>query len=436
MRRILHLFLLFSILGIAVDNVGAQTEAEESVVVDSVKTKKRKGNFQFGGYGEVVMSRYFYSDNFNRYSYPDQYKDVKSRGRFDLPHVVLYSAYEFGKGWKVSTEIEFEHGGTGTTIEIEEEEFGEYESEVEKGGEIALEQFWIEKKFSEKIALRMGHIIVPIGLTNQYHMPTEFFTSYRPEAESSIIPLTWHETGVSLWGNLGKWRYEVMFIAGLDADRFNDKNWIKGGKGSPYEFKLANAYAGAFRVDNFSVPGLRMGISGYYGHSAANSLKADRYSGLKGAVTLGAFDFTYDDHNILLRGNVLYGHLTDSDKISAINKNLPKASPSPKTNIASDAFCYGIEVGYDFFSLIPKIAGVQKLYVFAHYGFYDSMYKTEGNIPDNAVYGRHVVAAGINYYPIKSIVIKAEYFSRLFAEPYNTENTFSIGVAYSGLFIK
>jgi hypothetical protein len=407
-------------------------EVQSQKSTDSLKPKTNR--FQFGGYGEVVMSRYFYSDNFNRYTYPEEYKSSVSRGQFDLPHVVLYSSYDFGKGWKVSTEIEFEHGGAGSSIEIEADEFGEYESEIEKGGEIVLEQFWIEKKFSDHIYLRAGHIIVPIGLTNQHHMPTEFFTNYRPEEETSIIPVTWHETGVSLWGYLGKWRYEAMLIAGLDADRFNNANWIKGGGGSPYEFKLANAYAGVLRIDNYSVKGLRLGISGYYGHSAANSLKADRYKGLKGAVTLGSFDLHYNAHNFQIRGNIIYGDLTDSERISAINKNLPKASPSPKTNVASNAMCYNVEAGYDFFSFIPKLSQKQKFYLYVHYGFYDSMYKTEGKIADDARYSRHIAAAGINYYPIKNIVIKAEFFSRLFAEPYNTENTFSLGIAYSGLF--
>ena len=63
----------------------------------------------------------------------------------------------------------------------------------------------------------MGHIIVPVGLTNNNHVPTEFFGVYRPEGENTIFPCTWHETGVSFWGRAKDWRYEIMFIAGLDA---------------------------------------------------------------------------------------------------------------------------------------------------------------------------------------------------------------------------
>ena len=407
---------------------------EHSVYTEEVqKENAKKHKLQIGGYGEITMHRFFYSNDFNRYTYPDQFKSVKSRGQFDLPHVVFSLSYNFGKGWSVSTEIEFEHGGTGSTIEIEDEEFGEYEQEIEKGGEIVLEQFWIQKRFNDAFNLRMGHIIVPVGGTNQYHMPIEYFTVLRPEESNSILPLTWHETGVSLWGKAGKWSYNVMFLAGLDAERFSDRSWIKDGSGSPYEFKIANSYAGAFRVENRSVKGLQLGVSGYYGHSAKNSLKADRYKDVRGAVMIGSFDATYNDHNVIARGNITYGHLGDSKKISQINKNLSKNSPSPRTNVASDALSYFVEVGYDMFSFSPKLKE-HKLYVFGHCGYYHSMFDTEEGILKNSRFERYIVSGGINYYPIPQVVIKAEFSSRLFNSPYNRENTISLGVMYAGMF--
>ena len=126
----------------------------------------------------------------------------------------------------MGTELEIEHGGTESAVEIEEEEAGEYESEIERGGEVALEQFWINKEFSKALNLKMGHIIVPVGATNMYHNPTEFFTNYRPEGENTIMPCTWHETGISLWGKTSSWRYEIMFLPGLDSDRFGNKGLI------------------------------------------------------------------------------------------------------------------------------------------------------------------------------------------------------------------
>lgn len=406
---------------------------------DTVLVEK-KSRLTIGGYGEAVMTRNFFSDKYLRYTDAETYKNDNSHGRFDIPHVVIYLGYDFGKGWSMGTEIEFEHGGTESAVEIEEEEAGEYESEVERGGEVALEQFWIQKTFSRALNLRMGHIVVPVGATNQHHMPTEFFTVYRPEGENTIMPCTWHETGVSLWGNVGKWRYEVQFLPGLDSDRFGRQGWVHDGAGSPYEFKIANSYAGAFRVDNYSVPGLTLSLSGYVGNTFKNTLSATdnaKYKDVKGTVAIGAFDFRYNAHNVVVRGNFDYGHLSDSEMITKFNMAMRKDSPSPKQAVASDAIAMGVEAGYDVLSLMKGLkANNQKLYVFGRYEYYDSMYKTEGSVQDYKWCGRQRVAAGLNYFPMKDIVIKGEYSIGLLDKRYNNEPSVSIGVAYSGFFTK
>ncbi len=285
----------------------------------------------------------------------------------------------------------------------------------------------------------MGHIIVPVGLTNVYHMPTEFFSALRPEEESGILPCTWHETGISFWGRAGDWRYEAQFLPGLDAERFSNANWIAGGSVSPYEFKIANVYAGAARVDNYSVPGLRMALSGYYGYSAINSLKSERYENrnVKGIVSIGSFDAVYNDHNILARTNVVYGNLGGSYDISVVNKRLPSASPSPRTDVASDVLSYYVEAGYDMLSFFGNRAYKDdKLYVYGHYGYYNSMYKTAKDITPKGWTEKKIINIGLNYFPMKELVIKAEYSFRKFNAPYNNEPTISLAVGFAGLFIK
>lgn len=189
-----------------------------SIVSFSIATAQ---GLSVGGYGEVAMSRNFYSDNVYRYSNPTKYKDDPSHGRFDIPHAVIYLGYDFGQGWSMQTEIEFEHTGTGSAVEKEFTEAGEWESEIEKGGEVALEQFWLQKSFKSWLNLRVGHFVVPVGALNNAHEPLNFFTVYRPEGEFTILPSTWHDTGISLWGDAGSWSYEFQVIAGLDAFMFN-----------------------------------------------------------------------------------------------------------------------------------------------------------------------------------------------------------------------
>ena len=422
--------------GMNADNLLEKKNADSEPQATEQTSGENKGRLTIGGYGEAVASRMFYSNNYKRYTSADLYKDADGFGQFDLPHVVIYLGYDFGKGWSLGTEIEFEHGGTESAVEVEEEETGEYESEVERGGEVALEQFWLQKSFSPALNLRMGHMVVPVGGTNNSHMPTEFFTVYRPEGENTIMPCTWHETGVSLWGRLRDWRYEAMFIAGLDADRFGNKGWIHDGAGSPYEFKMATAYAGALRIDNYSIKGLRLSVSGYLGNSANNTLNATgKYKGLHGTVAIGAFDFLYNDHNIIARGNFDYGHLSNSLEITTANMSTRSDSPSPKTNIGESAIAIGIEAGYDIFSQIASMRErEQKFYVFGRYDYYDSMYKTVKNMTDEKMWSRQKVTAGVNYYPIPQIAIKGEYSYRILSSQYNNEPTISLGICYSGLF--
>ena len=205
--------LLFTLLTVALCLTG---HAQESSADSTIQVKKAS-RFSVGGYGEANFTRNYFSDHVSRYSQPEEHKNDPSNGRFDIPHAVIYLGYDFGQGWKFGTEIEFEHGGTGIAYEKEDEEGGEWEQETEKGGEVELEQFWIEKSFASWANIRAGHIVVPVGLNNAHHEPLSYFTVYRPEGENTILPSTWHQTGVSFWGRAGDFRYEAQFLAGLNA---------------------------------------------------------------------------------------------------------------------------------------------------------------------------------------------------------------------------
>lgn len=379
--------------------LSAHSELPDSTAHTQKAKTSWTSRLHVGGYGEVAMTRNFYSDSYLRYITPDKYRDAKSHGRFDIPHAVIFIGYDFGKGWSMSSEIEFEHGGTESAVEFENEEGGEYESEVERGGEVALEQFWIQKSFMPQLNVRAGMMVVPVGQTNSHHMPTEFFGVYRPEGENTIMPCTWHEIGVSLWGKAGDWRYELMFMPGLDSERFGSQGWIHDGSASPYEYKIANVYAGAFRVDNTSVKGLRLSLAGYVGNSFRNTMaptSSEKNDGIHGTVTIGTFDFRYEGYGFIARGHFDYGHLSDAKHITAFNMNMSSKSPSKKQKVASDAISTGIEAGYDFFSLSPKLrAANQRLYLFGRYDYYDSMYKMQGaSAPGFSTLSAHTLRPG------------------------------------------
>ncbi len=402
---------------------------------DSTKTSR----LTVGGYGEANFSRNYFSDHVSRYSQPEEHKNDPSHGRFDIPHAVIYLGYDFGKGWSFGTEIEFEHGGAGIAYEKEDEEGGEWEQETEKGGEVELEQMWLQKSFAHWANLRVGHIVVPVGLNNAHHEPLSYFTVYRPEGENTIMPSTLHQTGVSFWGRHGDFRYEAQFLAGLNADQFTNVGWIRKGHKSPLEFDVANKYGVALRFDNYSIPGLRIGLSGYYGHSIGNSYPNDA-SGTgatyKGKVAIGAIDFTYKAHNWIVRGQADYGYLGDASELKYVYNRLNSKSPYKHSAFVSgNAYAMGIEAGYDIFSQIQsRRQQGEHLYLFGRYEAYNPYASnTKGVSYDYTEVKR--MAFGINYHPIKQIVIKAEYSKRFLKSKYNDEPAINIGIAYEGFFL-
>ena len=402
---------------------------------DSTKTSR----LRVGGYGEANFSRNYFSDHVSRYSQPEEHKNDPSHGRFDIPHAVIYLGYDFGKGWSFGTEIEFEHGGAGIAYEKEDEEGGEWEQETEKGGEVELEQMWLQKSFARWANIRVGHIVVPVGLNNAHHEPLNYFTVYRPEGENTIMPSTWHQTGVSFWGRHGKFRYEAQLLAGLNADQFTNVGWIHKGHKSPLEFDVANKYATAVRIDNYSVPGLRIGLSGYYGHSIGNTYPNDANgtsATYQGKVAIGAIDFTYNAHNWIVRGQADYGYLGDASELKYMYNRLNSKSPFKHSAfVSSNAYAVGIEAGYDIFSQIQQMRQQgERLYLFGRYEAYNPYASdTKGVSYDYTAVKR--MAVGLNYHPIRQIVIKAEYSKRFLKSKYNDEPSVNIGIAYEGFFL-
>ena len=340
-------------------------------------------------------------------------------------------------------EIEFEHGGTESAVEIDADESGEYEAETERGGEVALEQFWINKAFwGGKFNIKAGEIIIPVGEINAYHMSGDFFSVYRSEGEAKMLPNTWHQVGVSLWGRISDWRYEAIFTSGLDAERFGHNCYVHYGATSPYEYKLGNVYAGAARIDNYSIPGLRLSLSGYYGYTFKNTERkaSASYDNVHGALSIGSFGLELKRWNWIVRGNATYSHLADAAKMTTFMNAFPKhtqqdGSPSKHSPIASNAYSVGLEAGYNVFSQISSLSHKQKLYVFGRYEDYNTY--AAGRQKVAYKYDRvKRMGVGVNYSPIKQITIKGEYSNRFLAHGYNNEPSLSLGITYAGWFLR
>ena len=113
---------------------------------------------------------------------------------------------------------------------------------------------------------------------------------------------------------------------------------------------------------------------------------------------------------------------------------MSKKSTSKRQEVASDAVAAGVEAGYNIFGVIPKMqTSGQKFYVFGRYDYYDSMAKMENSTPLGWC-GRQKITAGINWFPISQIVVKADYSYGILEHKYNNEPSINLGVAYVGWF--
>jgi hypothetical protein len=357
----------------------------------------------------------------------DWQTDPERRAHIDVERFVVSPKYQMSDTIRLEAELEFEHGGTGITMEFDKfEEFGEFEMEVEKGGEVIVEKLAAVFEIQPAINFRVGHIIVPVGLVAKRHRPQHYFTTTRPESESNLIPTTWHENGLELFGSVGRLGYQVQVVNGLDSTGFSSRRWIVGGHQLRFETANAEDFALVGRIDYTAMEGAVLGISGYYGDSADNRPKPDlRVDAHVSIVDLHGF---YEVGGVKVRGLFLYGTLENSDLVSKANRNLSNNLNVKRTPIGSKALGGYLEVGYNLFAFF-KSSRICDLFI--RYDNYDTMAAVEGKIFDNPRWERQTWTFGANYHPHPQLVFKGHYARRrLGTEVDNKENTFALGLGF------
>ncbi|MBD5330245.1 MAG: hypothetical protein HDS03_10300 [Bacteroides sp.] len=374
--------------------------------LDTIREKvSALSRVHLGGYGEAA---YNYNFSTTRVSYADAlYEDSRGHGSLDIPRIVLMLGVNLGKGWGVETDVQFENCKN-----------------------VSIDQFWIEKLFRPEAGLRAGYLTLPVGAVNAHDDPLEFFTVNRPSDEDDILPCDWHQAGLSFYGSAGSWDYEAILIPGINTSLFSEDEWLAlGATGESFDFSRGHDLAVVGRVDNNSIEGLRLSLSGYYGVSYNNRLAF--HNGLlqkiKGNVGFLSFDFLYDDYSWILRGNGSWGryskNINSSGRVEGVNEH---------TSGAKSAFAAWFEGGYDMFNLGSIRESGQKLYLFGRYDYWQPFEQSDSFLGYDWGH-RQRVGAGLNYFPIDKVVVKAEY-SHTFLPGGKGIPMLSLGVAYSGQF--
>jgi hypothetical protein len=397
------------------------------------KTLFNWSNFTLSGYGVV-----------NYYNYTKFDTDPNMKDKFDAERLNLYLGYNFNDWISFKSEIEFEHGGTGSTVELDtQEEFGEYEQEIEAGGEVKIEQIHINFAIRPYFNIRAGRMKIHFGLAQDLDRPISYFTTHRQEMENEILPLGWYENGIQFHGTfLKRWKYEFSVTNGLDASGFSSRGWIKEGYQTRFEMANGNSLAFTGRLDyKFGKNKYTyVGASAYINDAAANRPKND----MKESAYVMIFEghVTYDEDYLRFNSVVLWGNLENSNIVTSKNASLSNNLGVKRTPVGKNAFGFSFEGGYEvlhFFNQATK----QKVYPFVRYDYYDTMDQVEGTVVKKPRWERSAIMGGFNWFVHPQIVLKAHYQNRrlgsenfdpatlVYTGKKQQENTFSAGIGFS-----
>ncbi len=360
----------------------------------------RGGNgLAIGGYGEVI-----YRNFSSRLQDGSRSSAVDTA---DLQRAVLYVGYKFNERFLFNSELEVEHAVTAS----------------DKGGETEMEFAYADYLWKPQANLRAGLVLIPVGLLNEYHEPTVFFGMSRNGVESVIVPTTWREIGVGLYGEAGSWRYRAYLTNGLDASRFTAEGLGEGrGEGSNAR---AEDLAWSGRLDFTGVPGLLAGGSVFTGNSGQGlrDIGGQKIGGRRigGRVTLYEGHVDWRWRGLQLRALGVRSRVSDA---AAINRALGLAGEESIGKAQSGGY---VEAGYDLLSLRP--GSRQRLIPFARFERYDTQSEVPAGFERDPANDTHVLTFGFNYYPIDQMVVKASVL-RVRNEARTGQNEFQLGLGY------
>jgi hypothetical protein len=323
-----------------------------------------------GGYGEA--------------NYQATAGDEKAKtDNADLERLVLYAGYKFTDNILFNSEIEFEHasvegGGNGN-------------------GDVSVEFAALDFFIDPMANIRAGMVLLPMGFINQIHEPPFYFGNNRPEVERRIIPSTWREIGVGLFGELlPNLTYTTYVVNGMNAANFN-ADGIRSGRQKGAQAKAEDlAFVGRLDYAPSVIPGLSFGGSAYLGNSGQNQNFANQQ--------VDAFTQLYEGHvqwkfrGLEFRALGSWGHIDDAGILSAQNKQ----------TIGSENYGWYTEVGYDILPLLMPNTS-QYLAPFFRYEQMDTIASAPIGFTDDESKDRKIYQFGLQYKPIPNVVVKADY---------------------------
>lgn len=302
---------------------------------------------------------------------------------FDALRSVFYVGYKFSDRILFNSEIEFEHATTG-------------EGDEEKG-EVSVEFAYLDFKAWQDVGIRAGQVLVPMGFLNELHEPPIFNGARRTLTERVIIPSTWRDVGVGLFGDAGPLAFRAYLVPGLDSAGFEGEEGIREGRQGGAESSVKDV-AFTARLDYTGVAGLLVGGSLFLGNSGQGAERDGQAIG--GRVALFDLHAQYQRRGLQLRGLFARSSIDDAALINANNGLLDDEG------VGERQYGYYVEAAYD---VLNHRHGSWAVTPFARYEKVDTQDRVPAGYERNPENERRLVTVGVGVKPIPNVVLKGDY---------------------------
>lgn len=324
----------------------------------------------FGGYGELTLNA---TNN--------------GTSVVDLRRFVLYFGHDFSDRIRFYSEVEIEHAVSSSSDH----------------GEVEIEQAYLDGLLNKRFNLRGGLVLMPTGIINIYHESPSFNGVDRPDVDRFVIPSTWREPGIGIFGELVEGlRYQLYFVNGLNANGFSAESSVRDGS-QQAQLAYAGDFGGVARLDYEPILGTVIGVSGYGAH-AGNSLRSR-----VGRVPVGLFEVDARFHRGGLTGRGEFAILLIGDA-RALNQALLSGTKAqqgagPVSSQSRGAYA---ELGYDLLRLIAPSTD-QSLTAFTRFDYADTQVSVPSGFTPRLEFRRFSQMVGLVYRPIPQVALKADY---------------------------
>lgn len=342
----------------------------ESAIENSLGRSGTITGTAIGGYGELTLN-----------------VPTNAPGVIDMRRFVLFFGHDFSDRIRFYSEVEVEHAISSATDQ----------------GEVEIEQAYLDGLLNRRLNLRGGIILMPVGIINIYHEPPSFNGVDRPDVDTFVIPTTWREPGIGIFGELAEGlRYQAYLVNGFNANGFTAESAIRDGH---QEAQLAHAgdMGGVLRLDYEPSLGTVFGASAYRGTSR-NTLPA----------SLGSVPVTLIEADVRTRRGAFSARAEAAvlfiDNAGALNQALAAASPEQAAAgpVSSQSRGGYLEGAYDLLRLMAP-ESTQALNAFARLDYADTQAAVPAGFQSRLEFRRLSEVFGLVYKPIPQIALKADY---------------------------